>query len=344
MALEYYVPEIRRNVAIDQITDSIVIDTSLTAGGQTERFGYPTGEMVPIDRTKLYKILSKVQASIPDIVTEKGSKSIAPKIEHVKQYIEVTAKERPKINSFERCWKEPPSFSDYYQPRKLLGSNGGRFPTTIDPDEGEFYVDGLSEATIQSIVETVLSERGQQTEVLPILVGLMPGGQGKSTLVRKLAIDDSFYASWGRYPENDQKTYYASYGKVIIELDETTGMDDVNRLKSDISKPFLTFDKKYEGTCNSVRRFSYIMTTNNYSAVREDNRRFHPVEIVNPDKKLIFGDAITPDRMRGIYWIAKRNYDKGIRSTDILREIEHLASVARMVSSDEPLAVEFITA
>lgn len=154
MAMEYFCGQIKNRVWIDAHSGSVVCDTSLWSGGQVEEFKEPTGIIEGLDENKKSKILSKTQASVKPVQTEKGLKKVTPKAEFLTRYMGVCASERPELNRFSKLWKEPPIRTDYYDPRKLFGSVGGRFPsTTIDPDEDAAYTEGTSLGTILSIVE-----------------------------------------------------------------------------------------------------------------------------------------------------------------------------------------------
>lgn len=343
LAMDYYAPQLKNRVYRNALTNDLLGDTSLWEGSEVSEFKDPTGIYMPIDDIMKNKICSKVQSMIPPIQTDRGSKSITPKPEHIEDHMNVIGLDKPPINPFTRLFKEPPSRAECYLPEKFLGSCGAVFPAAeIDPDENAAYVEGVSLALLLSIVELQKTEKGESTEIMPIFIGQWPGGQGKSTLCKKLAITNEYFANWRRYPQDRKDLYYKSYGKVIIELDEKCGMNDIEGLKSDISVPILTFDKKYKGTSNLVRRFSFIMTTNDYSVVKEDNRRFYPIEFKNPDKRYIFGDAVTEDRMKGVYWMAEQYHKEGRRSTDVLKDLSGLSSKARKTVEDSPLAVDYI--
>lgn len=343
LAMDYYAPQLKNRIARNVLTNDLLGDTSLWKGSETSEFKDSTGIYKPIDDTIMNKICSKVQSMINPIQTDRGFKSITPKPEHIMDHMNVIGMDRPPINPFTRLFKEPPSMVDCYLPEIFLESCGAVFPAAeIDPEENAIYVRNGSLGLFLSLIELQETETGESTEMMPIFIGQWPGGQGKSTLCRKLAIRNEYFANWRRYPQDRRELYYKSYGKVIIELDEKCGMGDVETLKSDISVPVLTFDKKYKGTSDLIRRFFFIMTTNDYSVVKEDNRRFFPIEFKNPEKKYIFGDAITEDRMRSVYWVAKKYYDEGRRSADVLKEISSLSSKARRTVEDSPIAAEYI--
>lgn len=142
---------------------------------------------------------------------------------------------------------------------------------------------------------------------------------------------------------------YATKGKVIVDLDELCGMDEskqlVQRVKSDISRPTIHTDLKYVDSKTYTKRFYLTGTTNSYLPLIEDNRRWFPIEFDDLDNRFVSEYVIVPpDRMSGIYWIAKHEYyDKGIRAMDIAKEIKTLSSKARDVTLDDPIAVSVIT-
>lgn len=348
MAMEYFCPELKKRVWKSALSEAILCDTSLWAGGQTEEFKEKTGTVKKLTDDRLSKILSKTQVSIKAVQTEKGPKKITPKKEYLNRYLRVCANDKPELNLFSKLWKEPPNRTDYYLPEKLLGSCGAVFPsTTIDPEESATYIEGLSLGMILSIVELQETEEGQNTEIMPIFIGQQPGGQGKSTFCRNLAIRDEFFVSLSKYPKDDRGLLYATKGKVIIDLDELCGMDEdpklATRIKADISRPFITTDLKYGDSDDFIRRQYYTGTTNSYVPLTEDNRRWHPAEFVDLDNRFVSEYVIVPpERMSGIYWMGKQLYDKGIRSMDISRDIRILASKARNIALDEPIAIPMI--
>lgn len=349
MAMEYFCPELKSRVWKSALSEAILCDTSLWTGGQTEEFKDATGVIEKLTSDRVWKVLSKTQVSIKPVQTEKGSRKITPKKEHLDRYLRVCANDRPELNLFSKLWKEPPNRTDYYLPEKLLSSCGAVFPsTTIDPEESAAYVDGVSLGMILSIVELQETEEGQNTEMMPVFIGQNPGGQGKSTFCRNLAMHDEFYVCLSSYPKDDRGLFYKTKGKTIVDLDELCGMDEdpklATRVKADISRPFITTDLKYGDSDDYIRRHFYTGTTNSYIPLTEDNRRWHPVEFVDLDNRFVSEYVIVPfERMSGIYWMGKQLYDKGVRSMDISRDIRTLASKARNIALDEPIAIPMIT-
>lgn len=352
MAMEYFCGQIKSRSWIDAHSGSVVCDTSLWAGGQVEEFKEPTGIIEGLNKHKIAKILSKTQASIKPVQTEKGMKKITPKLEFLTRYMGVCGSDKPELNRFSKLWKEPPIRTDYYDPSKLYRSCGGQFPsTTIDPDENDAYTDNSSLATILNIVELQEAERkvGTGTEITPIFIGAQPGGQGKSTFCRNLAIRDEFFTALSDYPANDRSLIYATSGKVIVDLDELCGIDEdkslLNRVKADISRQVIHVDLKYIESDDYTKRFFYTGTTNNYVPLTEDNRRWFPIEFKDLDNRFVSRYVIVPpERMCGIYWVAKHEYyDKGVRAMDIVKEVESLSSKARDIALDDPLAVSVIS-
>ena len=177
---------------------------------------------------------------------------------------------------------------------------------------------------------------------MPILIGPMPGGQGKSTFCRQIALKDDYYASIATYPRTDRELYYATYGKTITELEEGAELrteKQFQKLKSDISRPTIDVDPKYKPTIHLKRRDFFIMTTNRYDVVKEDNRRFLPFHIDRRSGQYM-GQDLTPDKIRKIYGRTEQLYDEGMRAKDVLKEISKLSAQARAVTEDEPVGID----
>lgn len=375
-ALEYYCPQLGERIAYDRMTHNLIGDTSLWAGGLIEGFGDRSGELGPVilkgNSTNLPMILSKAQAMIgrsPVYGTNGEIQkfiSVKPTKEQLCDYITSKAWGKPTIDPFVRLWKEPKDKeSDWYSPGNLFPTLGVHFPVEIDPEEDRAYVSTLSKAVIRAIVEIHLWGEGKKitdrggavTEVLPILFGT--NGSGKSSIARMLAIDpDMFFQNWGggennQYPKDDKKLYFESKGRAIIELEEGCGINDPDRLKSDIGKKTYQFDEKYGDTIYPQRTTFFVVTTESHSPLIDENRRLFPANVINkpytePETGRVLGNGryireIPRERIQGIYWTSATEYRRtGESHIDMLRDIKDLGIKARRAAADTPIAVEYI--
>lgn len=140
---------------------------------------------------------------------------------------------------------------------------------------------------------------GVKADYLPILAG--KGGLGKSTLVKKLALEDRFFSDCAVNLGDVKHTGELNRGKWIIELPELTGLSNRNieTVKAAVTRQSDEFRGAYcRRTASHPRRVVYVGTTNEVDFIRERTsgaRRFLPIlcGVTEPAKTAFALDAKT---------------------------------------------------
>ena len=130
---------------------------------------------------------------------------------------------------------------------------------------------------------------GCKFDEMPVLIGTRQG-EGKSTIVRWLAIDDEFFSEVTEF--EGQKGIEALEGAWICEVSELLAMTrakDVEAVKSFITRQNdryrMPFDKR---VTDHKRRCIFIGTTNKeqFLTDKTGNRRFYPVRVYQTAQEL----------------------------------------------------------
>ncbi len=147
-----------------------------------------------------------------------------------------------------------------------------------------------------------VSEPGIKADMVPVLVG--PQGAGKSTGVRAMVPDDSFFTEIN-LAERDADQSRMMRGKLIGEIGELRGFRRVEQeaIKAFISRTHEEWVEKYEARATVMARRLVFIGTNNHEEFLEDdtgNRRWLPMTVGKVDV-----EGITADR--GQMWAEARD-------------------------------------
>lgn len=179
--------------------------------------------------------------------------------------------------------------------------------------EDNAYVRAVTRKTFAAAVARVM-EPGIKFDFMLTLVG--PQGVGKSTLIKKMAIDwysDTITTVTGK------EAYENLEGIWIVEMAELTATRkaEVESVKQFISKQEDTYRKAFNRRAGTYRRQNiFVGTTNSAEFLRDmtGNRRWWPVDVrKKADRE---GGALTPfdlsdDDVRQIWAEAKKRYEDG---------------------------------
>lgn len=126
-----------------------------------------------------------------------------------------------------------------------------------------------------------LYQPGCKFDDVPILIGTKQG-EGKSSLIRFLAINDSYYGECNLFDGNQAIEQLA--GKWIVEIGELlalTRTKDVEASKAYITRAFDHYRKPWDkNPVDLPRRCIFLGTTNNATPLRDVyNRRFYPIRM-----------------------------------------------------------------
>ena len=124
-----------------------------------------------------------------------------------------------------------------------------------------------------------LYQPGCKFDDVPILIGTRQG-EGKSSLIRFLAIHDEWYGEVNQF--DGQQAIEQLYGKWICEISELlalTRTKDVEASKAYITRTVDSYRRPYDrNTVDLPRRCIFLGTTNNAQPLRDVfNRRYYPV-------------------------------------------------------------------
>lgn len=123
---------------------------------------------------------------------------------------------------------------------------------------------------------------GCKFDDVPILIGTHQG-EGKSSLIRWLAMHDSFYGEVNRF--DGQEAIEQLSGKWICEISELlalTRTKEVEASKAYITRTVDQYRMPYDRNVTELpRRCIFIGTTNNATPLKDmtGNRRFYPVKV-----------------------------------------------------------------
>lgn len=126
-----------------------------------------------------------------------------------------------------------------------------------------------------------LYKPGCKFDDVAILIGTKQG-EGKSSLIRFLAIRDEWYGECNQF--DGQAAIEQLYGKWICEISELlalTKTKDVEASKAYLTRAVDSYRKPYDrNTIDLPRRCIFIATTNNAQPLRDTyNRRWYPVTL-----------------------------------------------------------------
>ncbi len=124
-----------------------------------------------------------------------------------------------------------------------------------------------------------LYKPGCKFDDVPILIGTKQG-EGKSSLIRFLAIHDEWYGEVNQF--DGQQAIEQLYGKWICEISELlalTRTKEVEASKAYITRTVDSYRRPYDrNTVDLPRRCIFLGTTNNAQPLRDVyNRRYYPV-------------------------------------------------------------------
>ena len=123
---------------------------------------------------------------------------------------------------------------------------------------------------------------GCKFDDVPILIGTKQG-EGKSTLIRFLAINDSYYGEINSM--EGQPSIEQLQGKWICEISELLALKktkDQEAVKAYITRQVDSYRKPYDKNSTDLpRRCVFIATSNDFSPLSDKtgNRRFYPIEV-----------------------------------------------------------------
>ena len=177
---------------------------------------------------------------------------------------------------------------------------------------------------------------GCKFDEMPVLVGTRQG-EGKSTIVRWLAMDDEFFSEVTEF--EGQKGIEALEGAWICEVSELLAMTktkDVEAVKSFITRQNdryrMPFDKR---VTDHKRRCIFIGTTNKeqFLTDKTGNRRFYPVRVYQTGYELYKHEKEVKEYIRQCWSEAHYLYESGElipyadpTLTEVIREKQSFAT------------------
>lgn len=155
---------------------------------------------------------------------------------------------------------------------------------------------------------------GCKFDDMPVLIGTKQG-EGKSTFVRWLALDDKFFTEVTEF--DNQRGAEALEGAWICEVSELLAMTKSKEVEA--VKSFLTrlddrrrnpYDRR---TSNHPRQCIFIGTTNNeqFLTDKTGNRRFFPVTVRQNGYELFKNEKVIKEDVRQCWAEAKHLFDEG---------------------------------
>lgn len=159
-----------------------------------------------------------------------------------------------------------------------------------------------------------LYDPGCKFDDVPVLIGTKQG-EGKSTFVRWLAMDDSFFAEVTEI--DGQKGIESIEGAWICEMGELlalTRAKDVESVKSFITRQIDHYRRPYDKRTSDYKRSCiFIGTTNRQQFLtdRTGNRRFYPISVGQSGYTIFDHEAEIKEDIRQCWAEAKALYIKG---------------------------------
>lgn len=159
-----------------------------------------------------------------------------------------------------------------------------------------------------------LYKPGSKFDDIPVLIGTRQG-EGKSTLVQWLALNDAYYAVT-KNMSGDQKSIEAIQGAWIVEISELAAFKstDIESLKAFCTRTFDKYRLPYDKNISVFpRRCVFIGTTNNrqFLSDKTGNRRFYPVEVHSNGYELFDHEAEVHDYIIQCWAEARERYKAG---------------------------------
>ena len=154
---------------------------------------------------------------------------------------------------------------------------------------------------------------GCKFDNVPVLIGSQ--GEGKSTIVRWLALEDNFYSEISTI--EGKEGMEALSGKWICELSELMAVSrtkEVEAVKSFLSRQTDHFRRAFERrTTDYPRQNIFIGTTNKEQFLKDKsgNRRWFPVKVNSNGYEIFNRKAEIQEYIRQCWAEAKALYDKG---------------------------------
>ena len=173
-----------------------------------------------------------------------------------------------------------------------------------------------------------LYEPGCKFDDMPVLIGTNQG-EGKSTIVRWLAMDDSYFSEVREF--DGQKGIEAIEGAWICEISELlalTKSKEVEAVKSYITCLNDKYRKPYDKyVTDHPRQCIFIGTTNKQQFLTDKtgNRRFYPVIVHSSAYELYDRESEVKEYIRQCWGEAKAKYDNEFMMPYARRDILPLA-------------------
>jgi len=155
---------------------------------------------------------------------------------------------------------------------------------------------------------------GTKFDDVPILIGVRQG-EGKSTLVRFLAINDNYYGEVTQM--EGQQAIEQLQGKWICEISELlalTKTKEQEAAKAYITRAFDKYRKPWDkNTVDLPRRCTFIGTSNNSNPLtdKSGNRRYYPIEVHSNGYDIFDHEAEIRDYVLQCWAEARDKYKAG---------------------------------
>ena len=168
-----------------------------------------------------------------------------------------------------------------------------------------------------------LYQPGCKFDDVPILIGTKQG-EGKSSLVRFLAMHDAYYGEVNQF--DGQQAIEQLSGKWICEISELlalTRTKEVEASKAYITRAVDQYRKPYDRNVTELpRRCIFIGTTNNATPLRDVyNRRYYPVTVHTVGYDLYEHEAECREYIMQCWAEAREKYKRGEMPNYAKREL-----------------------
>lgn len=169
-----------------------------------------------------------------------------------------------------------------------------------------------------------LYQPGCKFDDVPILIGTKQG-EGKSSLIRFLAMDDAYYGECNQFDGNQAIEQLS--GKWICEISELlalTKTKEVEASKAYITRTVDQYRKPWDRNVSELpRRCIFIGTTNNANPLRDKtgNRRFYPVTVHSDGYELYKHEAECREYIEQCWAEARDKYKAGKMQNYAKREL-----------------------